>query len=453
VRRPVIEVLDMHALRALALLAPLLWGCAGPSQTTRYHALEDAWLRAAPAQAGRADDPFAGHATLERRALVDAVLARNPSIESARWAWRAALARHPQETSLDDPMLEYDLAPASIGSSMVDTGQRVALSQALPFPGKLALRGEIALAEAEAAARDHEAVRLRLATLASLLYDEHYLIARKLEVNDVHRALLAELREIAVARYETGAAAQQDPLEAELEQAELLHRDVALRADQRIVVEQLNALLHRAPGLPLPAPPPALEVQAPTEAREALLVRALAERPELHAAEARVRARESAVALARREYLPDFRLLGAYDTIWQENDLQPMVGLELNVPLRLARRRGALDEAQASLEAARSERSALGDQVQLSVERAFERLAEAHHALDIFRDHMLPAARDRVTSARAAFETGQSDFSTLIDAERRLRDAELGHEEAVVEVSRRHAELARATGALPGGPR
>jgi outer membrane protein TolC len=272
-------------------------------------------------------------------------------------------------------------------------------------------------------------------------------------VNDVHRALLAELREIAVAHYEAGTAAQQDPLEAELEQAELLHRDIALRADQRIVVEQLNALLHRAPGPPLPAPPPALEVQAAAEPREALRARALAERPELHAAEARVRARESAVALARREYLPDFRLLGAYDTIWQENDLQPMLGLELNVPLRLARRRAALDEAKASLEAARSERSALGDQVQLSVERALERLAEAHHALDIFRDHLLPAARDRVTSARAAFETGQSDFSTVIDAERRLRDAELGHEEAVVEVSRRHAELARATGALPGGPR
>jgi outer membrane protein TolC len=443
----------MHAVRALALLAPLLWGCAGPSQTTRYHALEDSWLRAAPAQAGRADDPFAGQVTLERRALIDAVLARNPSIESARWAWRAALARHPQETSLDDPMLEYEVAPLSFGSSRVDDAHRAVLTQAFPFPGKLALRGEIALAEAEAAARDHEAVRLRLATLASLLYDEHYLITRKLEVNDVHRALLAELREIAVARYETGAAAQQDPLEAELEQAELLHRDVALRADQRIVVEQLNALLHRAPGLPLPAPPPALEVQAPAEPREALLARAIADRPELHAAEARVRARESAVALARREYLPDFRVMGGYDSFEEEDDMRPMLGLELNLPLQRSRRAAALDEAQASLEAARSERSALGDQVQLSVERALERLAEAHHALDIFRDHMLPAARDRVTSARAAFETGQSDFSTLIDAERRLRDAELGHEEAVVEVSRRHAELARATGALPGGPR
>jgi outer membrane protein TolC len=441
----------MHALRVLALLAPLLWGCAGPSQTTRHRELEEAWLRAAPAAS--ADDPFAGHATLDRSALVDAVLERNPTIAAARWAWRAALARHPQETSLEDPMLEYDLAPASIGSASVDTGQRFALSQALPFPGKLALRGEIALAEAEAAARNHEAVRLRLALLASLLFDEHYLLARKLAVNDAHRALLAELREIAVVRYEAGSASQQDPLEAELAEAELLHREVELRADQRIAAERLNVLLHRAPELPLPPPPAALEILEPAGPRDALLSRAREARPELRAADARVRAREAAVALARREYLPDFRVRGAYDTIWQESDLQPMVGVELNVPLRRARRAAALDEAEASLEAARSEGLALGDEVRLSVERALAELAEAHHALEIFRDRMLPAAKDRVASARAAFETGQSDFSTVIDAERDLRDAELGYEETVVAVSRRHAELARATGVLPGGAR
>src|SRR5262245_9475100 len=204
----------MHALRVLVLFAPLLVSCAGPSLTTRHRELEDAWSRSAPVRPA-GDDPLAGQTTLDRQAFVATVLARNPSIEAARWAWRAALARYPQETSLEDPTLEYSLAPASVGSSRVDTGQRVALSQALPFPGKLELRGEIALAEAEASASDYDAVRLRLATLASLLFDELYLVERKLTINDAHRALLAELREIAVARYEAGSAAQQDPLEAE----------------------------------------------------------------------------------------------------------------------------------------------------------------------------------------------------------------------------------------------
>jgi outer membrane protein TolC len=441
----------MHALRVLALLAPLLWSCAGPGLTSRHRDQEDAWRRAAPAQSA-SDDLFAGHAALDRQALVAAVLARNPSIGAARWAWRAALSRYPQETALEDPVLEYGVAPLSLGSSRVDTAQRAVLSQAVPFPGKLALRGEIALAEADAAASDFAAVRLRLATLASLLFDEYYLVERKLGVNGAHRTLLAELREIAVARYEAGTASQQDPLEAELEEAELLHRDVALRADRVVTADQINALLHRAPELALPPPPETLETRAATsDPREALVAHALAERPELRAAEARVVAREAAVSLARREFLPDLRLMGTYDTFWEESELQPMLGIELNLPLQRSRRHAAVAEAEASLEQARSERAGTDDQVRLSVGRALERLAEAHHSLGIFRDRMLPAARDRVTSARAAFETGQSDFSTVIDAERRLRDAELGHEEAAVEVSRRHAELDRALGALPEG--
>ena len=440
----------MYALRVLVLFTPLLASCVGPSLTTRQRELEDAWSRSAPARPA-GDDPLAGQATLDRQVFVAAVLARNPSIEAARWAWRAALARYPQETSLDDPVLGYSLAPASVGSSRVDTGQRVELSQALPFPGKLALRGEIALADAEAAASDHDAVRLRLATVASLLFDELYLIERKLAVNGAHRELLAQLREIAIARYEAGSGAQQDPLEAELEEAELLHRDVTLRADRRIAQEQANVLLHRALALPLPPPPAALESPPPVGDRDALVARALADRPDLRAAEARVRAREAAVSLARREYLPDFRLTGAYDTFWEESELKPMVGLELNVPLRRARRAAALDEAEASLEAARKTHAGLDDQVRFSVERTLERLSEAHHGLEIFQDHMLPAARDRVESARASFETGQSDFSTVIDAERGLRDAELGYEEALVEVSRLHAELARALGTTPEG--
>ena len=65
---PALEVLDMHALRVLALFVPLLASCTGPSLTTRHQELEDAWSRAAPAPSPGAD-PLAGHTTLERQAV------------------------------------------------------------------------------------------------------------------------------------------------------------------------------------------------------------------------------------------------------------------------------------------------------------------------------------------------------------------------------------------------
>jgi outer membrane protein TolC len=286
--------------------------------------------------------------------------------------------------------------------------------------------------------------------MASTLFDDHYLAARALEVNEHHRALLEEIERVALARYESGEGSQQEPLEAEVALARLAQEEVTLRTGQHVTAEQINVLLHQPPDHPLPPPPQQLSLPAREDDRAARRAAALEASPELRAAQARVRGRESAVALARREFLPDFMLMGAYDRLWQERELQPFVGLSMNVPLRRARRAAALDEARAELERAQHERAGLEDEIRFSVESGAERLAEARTVLALYEERLLPAARDRLEAAGAGFEAGRSDFQALVDAERELRELELGVEQARAEVSRRYAELEKATGNLPG---
>jgi outer membrane protein TolC len=71
------------------------------------------------------------------------------------------------------------------------------------------------------------------------------------------------------------------------------------------------------------------------------------------------------------------------------------------------------------------------------------------HSLDLYRGHLLPASRDRVAAARAAFETGSMPALTLIDAERNLLDVELGFEETLVQYHLYRLDLDRALGRLP----
>jgi outer membrane protein TolC len=441
---------------AAILAGPLLLAaCAGPGLGARHRELARSFDAATPgaAQSPAEDDAFASASSLERERLVAEVLRRNPSLAAARHAWRAALERYPQETSLEDPMLGAGVAPRSFGSSAVDDGFRLDLSQRLPFPGKLSLRGEVALAEAEAAADDFEGVRLRLAELASRLFDDSYLSARAAEINAAHVALLESLRRAAVARYEAGEGSQQDPLQAEVEHAHALHDAERLRTKQRLNASRINVLLHRAPGAPLPPPPARLARPAQGDPDEATLVaRALRERPDLRAAAARERGQEAAVALARREFMPDVTVTGAYDRIWQEKELQPFVGLSLELPIRIDRRRAALAEARARHAAAASERAALEDEARFEVEAGIARLEEAHHVLELLESRLLPAARDRAAAARTGFETGRSGFDLWIEAERELRDAQLDRETALADASRRQAELLRAIGASPVQP-
>ncbi len=434
---------------ALLLLAALS-ACAIAPQDLRHRALRDVLARE---QAGietrreRPGDALATDGALTRRTLVATVLERNAGLDAARATFRAALARYPQDVALADPVFGYGVRPRSFSSSEVNPAQDFELSQLFPFPGKRGLRGDMALASADEAGEGVGTERVRLAALASELFDAYWLADRALETNAQHRALVAQFHQAALARYAAGIGAQQDVLAAETEDATLLHTAIELGAERRIAVERLNTLLQRAPELPLPPPARALEPPPPSSLEpDALAARALARRPELRALEARIRAREAAVALAEREFLPDFTLRGAYEGSWQETPLRPYVGVELNLPIQLERRRAALDEASALLARERSRFRGLEHRVRFEVTSAVERRREAEHLLALSRERLLPAARDRLASARAGFETGQVDFLALVDAERALRAAELGALEAEASLSRSNARLARAIG-------
>jgi outer membrane protein TolC len=231
----------------------------------------------------------------------------------------------------------------------------------------------------------------------------------------------------------------------------LAHNERELAAQRQIVGERINLLLHRAPELPLPPAP--REIDAGALGRDldapALVARALETRPELRGLAAGVRAREAEVALARREFFPDFRVRGGYETSWQEDPLKPVVGVELNVPLQITRRRAALEEAQALLAREQSRTRALEDRVRFEVTSAVERLRESQHLLDIARAQRLPPARDRVVGARAAFTSGQITFLEFVDAERSLLAAEQAEFEGIADLSVRRAALTRALGEIP----
>lgn len=439
---------------AAVILVFALSGCALLETRTRYHTLSRNHEResdAATVVAG--DTPFGGAATLDRGVLVAEVLRRNPTIAAARKAWRAALARYPQETALEDPMVGGGVGPRSFGSRQIEDAWRIEASQAFPFPGKLALRGAAALAEAEAMEHDYQAVRVRLAAIASALYDEAWLQARSLAITLRHLELVRDDHAAALGGYESGVGSQQDPLRAELEEAELLHQQVELETAQKVSAAQLAALLHLGDGAAIPPLPEALPLLvAPSDPTETLAARAIDTRPELRAADARIDAKRAAESLARREFFPDVKLVGAYDAFWEVPDQRPYVGLELSVPLQIGRRRAALEQAHAEAEQASLERQGAADDIRAEVESAAERLRESHHLLAITRDRILPAARDGVAAARSAYETGETGFRDLIEAERALRRAEFDEQRAIAEQSRRAGELLAALGVPPGAP-
>ena len=214
--------------------------------------------------------PVAYHEPLPERSelslpeLTAEVQARNPSVQAMVAAWQAASQRYPQVVSLDDPMFGFMLGTEGLGH---DGGWMVMASQKIPWCGKRALRGEIAQAEADAAGREVDDVRLRLAEATAAALADYYQARRELEINAANVELMTQFREIAKVRYETNQVSEQDVLQADLELAELESRRAEIVREEKVAVARINTLLHLPADSPLPPPPKQLDRPRPSRRR------------------------------------------------------------------------------------------------------------------------------------------------------------------------------------------
>jgi outer membrane protein TolC len=405
------------------------------------------------ASPGAAAEPVdLGAPALDRSALIRAVLDRNPGLDAARASWAAARAVPDQAGSLPDPMLTYRLAPGSIGSAEPPFGQEIALEQRFPFPGKLGAARSAAQAEAEATLEDYRTARLELAAAASHFFDRYYLIERSMAIHDEHIRLVDELLEGASARYASGSGSAQEPLAAEVEGAHLLHRQMELRRELESVRAGINALLHRPMDAEIPPPPERLPLPDPPAEDVSLLeARALEQRPELRERDARVREMNARQDLADRASYPDFALMGSYNNMWAMPEHQWMVGIAVDLPIRRGTRRGGREEARARRTEATDRRLEAEDTIRYEVRQAAAWVHHSHHILELYRSRLLPASRDRVAAARSGYESATISFLDLLEAQKNLRDVELGFEEALTGYSRYRTDLFRALGQFPDG--
>lgn len=395
--------------------------------------------------------PFDGRSSVTAEDVIQQVLARNPSLAQMSAAIQAAAARFPQVTSFDDPVLTAWMAPGTINDRPPDYfySQRVEISQKVPFAGKRALRGESAKAQIVAASGDLEDTKLELVEAARLAIADYYLAERGLEVNAEGLRLLREFQQNAEARYKTGQAPQQDILQAGVELGRQEEQRLAWERARTVAVARLNTLMNRPPDGPIPPPAgPAGTAAMPADAK-ALRDLALSRRPDLQALAARIAADRAALGLAEREYYPDVEFMAAYDSFWNMAQQQGQIGLRFNLPVQLKRRAGAVAEAEALLAQRQAQLSKQSNQVAFEVEQALARVRESERAVKLYQDRILPAARENVKSAQAAYVTGKVPFLSLIEAERSLIGLLDRYYEAVAESVRRWAALERVVGGPP----
>ncbi len=368
---------------------------------------------------GLTEPPAPDASELER--LVAKALEENPEVRSARAAAEAAAARVLPAGALPDPMFsidyENDGGSFSLGEEPM-TRLSFMAQQAIPFPGKLRLAGEIAAKDAERTRTVPDRVALTLAASVKRAYADLVEAREDQRLVDEQVGTWKWIEEVIRARYAAGMGSQQDVLRAQSEGTRLLQQRARDVAAERIALARLRELLF----LPLDAPIPTTlrlvpgTVPAPPPAEEEALARALDVTPELkEAALAKERAGLS-VDLARRDLKPDFVVSAGY---MNRGSLPLMwaAGVGVSVPLWAgAKQRPLIAAARSEAEAAVANEESLRRAIEGLTQQRLVRLEQLVEEARLDAGGVLVQDRLSVESALASYRSGAVPFVTVLEA-------------------------------------
>jgi cobalt-zinc-cadmium efflux system outer membrane protein len=383
--------------------------------------------------------------SLTERAVIRAVLRDNQTLKAALAKWEATKARVPQARAWEDPRAAVEWrterSVPMVPNNMMD--QMAMLEQEIPVSGKNRSRSRAATAEARAAFEDLRRMELDLIMRARSAYARLANGYAQLDVNRRNTELLDQFVQISRSRYEAGVATQSDVLLAQTDAAKLLE----MRADieRQISEEQsaLNVLMNRWAQAPLGRPsdlvftPQALSL-------ESLQATAIALRPELRRAQNRIDAESFRLELANRQWFADPALSLKAQRYNSAAQAVSEVDVGISIPLPWANwkkysagiveARNSVEEAQRQFDATRVETLGL-------VRDQLKKIQTSADQYALYRDNILPLARQAIDATRAAYEASTGGFLELITARRTLQDAESAELNRLVEYEVAIAEL------------
>ena len=373
----------------------------------------------------QADPPQQEHVHTESvtslNELLDEAEGNNPQIRSAQRGLDAAKQVPSQVSTLPDPQLSVQ--QVNVGSPRPFAGYTnsefayfgLGVSQDIPYPGKLRLKGEMAKRDADVMQQQVESVRRSVLAGVKSTYFQLVYLSQTLRILESDGQLLDQVEKAADARYRSGMGNQQEILQAQVEQTKLLREITMHHLEVAKAEAQIKQLLGRSQSSPdietsdLPETPLAYTV-------DELLAAAKTQNPYVSGAEQMVEKEKLHVDLAHKDFYPDFNV----QYMWQRTDPTQfrayyMLSVGVQVPIyRSRKQRPELAQAQAELARSQSEADSQTQQVDFEVRTAFDTAEKTAELLKIDQDGLLPQSRTEFQSGLAAYQNNRQDFQALL---------------------------------------
>lgn len=357
--------------------------------------------------------------------VVNSVRTNNPTLKAAAANWEAMKQRIPQARAWEDPRVGVDVERSGTTRFDTFTDNEWMVMQEIPVTGKNRLRGKSAFAEAVAAFEELRRRELDVMTKARVAYYNLANAWEQLGINQRNIELLNQFVTASRAKYEAGTAPQSDVLVAETDLAKLQEARYDILRDVSDFESQLNVLMNRPARSPLGRPTTSAFFILDL-AQDRLEALALERRPELLMGEKKVEAAEARYKLARREWIPDPEIRVEGRQFNGRSGIQEYdTGIFFKFPwVNYRKYKAGIEEMRQMKLSAEHELEGTQKDTLGMVREQIKKIETFRHHTQLFRDKIVPLARQNITATRSAYETERTGFLNLIDAQRTFYEVE-----------------------------
>jgi outer membrane protein TolC len=163
------------------------------------------------------------------------------------------------------------------------------------------------------------------------------------------------------------------------------------------------------------------------------------------------------VELAKKDFWPDLGVGVGY-----MNQVQSMIGsddhavvgmVSITLPIWREKYAAGVREAELRREAAVKDKADRENRLAADLKMALYELRDAHRKINLYRDTLIPKAKESLQATEAAFRTGSANFVDLVDGQRMLLEFQLMDERALVDHAEHLAQIEMLVGReLPRAP-
>jgi len=400
----------------------------------------------------------AADAPLSEAQLVEIAIEANPAVKSARYRWDVAMHSIKQTVAPNDPIFTYtnsDSVKNPLGRAAL---REFNFTETFQFPGKAFHQRDQAVRSADIAHLMLAATVRDVRAATEIGYFQLVLDGALSEVNAENVQNLDQVVRVTETAYSTSAVPQTDVISSEfdLATARQLQRQYATAVANDETA--LNLQLYRPVGEPLSVDR-TLKLEALTFPLDALIDRAYAARQEILEAALAERNANTALYLAKMEYLPDFTAGVQYDDYlvpsfapsstrsqFQTGDWVGIIGFNLPIFFWMKQNEDVV-RAKASLQAARSDQALIRIQTTAAVATLYRNAQFAYESAILYRDSLIPLARQNLRVALTSYQSGKIDFVTLSTVLQRLYAARVSYLQAANQFLAGEVSLEQAIGA------